>query len=70
MQMRFSSDRPKLSSYKWQCFWSVDPKSLAFSYYHPDEVRAISVVEVWNPINYDLTGEPAPGGLYDLSMGK
>jgi DNA-directed RNA polymerase I subunit RPA1 len=41
----------------------------SFSFLSSDEVRAMSVKQITNPILLDNTQTPTAGGLYDPSLG-
>lgn len=40
-----------------------------FSFYDHEEVHAISVKHVSNPVLFDNLKNPVPGGLYDQTLG-
>jgi DNA-directed RNA polymerase I subunit RPA1 len=40
-----------------------------FSFFTTEEIRALSVKEICNPIAFDTVERPIPGGLYDPAMG-
>ncbi|XP_053486245.1 DNA-directed RNA polymerase I subunit RPA1 [Ictalurus furcatus] len=42
---------------------------MSFSMYSSEEIRKLSVKGVTNPLLLDNVGNPAPNGLYDLSLG-
>lgn len=44
-------------------------KGVNFSYYSPNEIRALSVKEITNPIAFDNLNRPVKGGLYDPALG-
>ncbi|KAJ7566178.1 hypothetical protein O6H91_02G091400 [Diphasiastrum complanatum] len=44
-------------------------ESVNFSFYTDEEVRAISVKKITNPILLDNLGNPVAGGLYDSALG-
>ena len=43
--------------------------AVGFSFYAPDEIRAMSVTAVYNPEGFDSLGHPNRGGLFDPLMG-
>ncbi|KAJ1676057.1 hypothetical protein EV182_008969, partial [Spiromyces aspiralis] len=49
----------------------VDSKvtGVSFAFYTPEEVRAMSVKKIVNPILIDNLGNPTKGGLYDSALG-
>jgi DNA-directed RNA polymerase beta' subunit len=49
--------------------WSVFPSGLCFTFFHPSEVRSMSVVVIDKPGFVSPLGEPIPGGLHDRRMG-
>ena len=44
-------------------------KSVNFLHLRPDEIRAISVKQIQNPVTFDTLLHPTPGGLYDPALG-
>lgn len=40
-----------------------------YSMYTPDEVKRLSVKEIYNPVSLDLLYNPNRGGLYDPELG-
>ena len=46
-----------------------EPKSLSLSWFTPDELKKISVVEITIPSSFDIFGHPITDGLYDQRMG-
>lgn len=49
--------------------YKFEPKSLSLSWYTPEEIRKISVVEITIPSSFDIFGHPITEGLYDQRMG-
>ncbi|GLH02960.1 DNA-directed RNA polymerase I subunit RPA1, partial [Gryllus bimaculatus] len=47
----------------------LDPTSVEFTVYHPDEIKEMSVVKVSVPVSFNALGLPMKGGLYDPVMG-
>ncbi|CAM6104025.1 unnamed protein product [Calypogeia fissa] len=43
--------------------------SVDFSFYNDEEVHAMSVKQISNPVLFDNLKNPVPGGLYDLALG-
>ncbi|KAF9107262.1 hypothetical protein BGX29_006781 [Mortierella sp. GBA35] len=43
--------------------------SVAFSFYDAEEVKAISVKQIVNPVLFDNLNHPTKGGLYDPALG-
>jgi DNA-directed RNA polymerase I subunit RPA1 len=41
----------------------------AFSFYSADEIRALSVKRITNPLSFDQLKQPVPNGLYDPTLG-
>ena len=41
----------------------------SFSFLSSDEIRAVSVKAITNPVLFDSTNLPTDGGLYDPSLG-
>lgn len=45
------------------------PKKVSFNLQTPEQVRALSVKAVTNPVIFDALGHPVRGGLYDPALG-
>lgn len=43
--------------------------SVDFASFDPDEIRAISVKRIENPVTFDSLLHPISGGLYDSALG-
>jgi DNA-directed RNA polymerase I subunit RPA1 len=48
---------------------SHDIVGIAFGFYTTEEIRKISVKQIWNPQTYDHLNAPCRGGLYDPALG-
>ena len=44
-------------------------RTVAFDFYSPDEIRALSVKEITKPISFDALSNPEVNGLYDPALG-
>ena len=42
---------------------------VSFSFYSPNDIRAMSVKQISNPLLLDSFGRPTYGGLYDPALG-
>ncbi|CAJ0833207.1 2484_t:CDS:10 [Entrophospora sp. SA101] len=47
----------------------LQANSVAFSCYTPEELRKLSVKEIFNPATFDEFGLPVPSGSYDPALG-
>lgn len=43
--------------------------SVGFGFYHPDEIKKLSVKKISVPFVFDNLNRPVPNGLYDPAMG-
>jgi hypothetical protein len=48
---------------------SREVAAVSFSFYSPQDIRAMSVKQISNPLLLDSFGRPSPGGLYDPALG-
>lgn len=44
--------------------------SVDFQFLTSDEIRAVSVKRIENPVTFDTLLNPVPGGLYDPALGS
>jgi DNA-directed RNA polymerase I subunit RPA1 len=44
-------------------------EAVAFSFYTPEQIRNLSVLQLTEPTTYNLLLQPNAGGLYDQALG-
>lgn len=48
----------------------LNPSDLSFYVFSGDEIKKLSAVKITSTVSFDALGNPTPGGLYDVAMGK